>query len=88
MIGAAQRYRELIFDLVLRRELAGGALAPAEEARLVSELDRCWNAMTDEEQEDMERELAEQAPPSAPETLAAEDRAVERGAHLPPRKAA
>ncbi len=88
MIGAAQRYRELLFDLVLQRELAGGSLAPAEEARLVADLDRCWNAMADEEQDEMERALAQQAPPSAPESLAAEDHAVERGAHLPPRKAA
>ena len=54
MIGAAQRYRELVFDLVLRRELAGGSLAPAEEARLTGELDRCWNAMDDDEQEEFE----------------------------------
>jgi hypothetical protein len=88
MIGAAQRYRELLFDLVLQRALAGGSLTPADEARLVAELDRCWNTMTDDEQDEMERSLAEQAAPSAPASLAEEDRAVERGSHLPPRKAA
>ena len=88
MIGAAQRYRELVFDLVLRRELTGGSLAPAEEARLAGELDRCWNAMSDDEQEEFERFLREQGPPAAPESLSTEDTAVERGARVLPRKAA
>jgi hypothetical protein len=61
MIGAAQRYRELLFDLVVQRELAGGALAATEEARLIAKLDHCWNVMTDDEQGELERSLDEPA---------------------------
>lgn len=88
MIGAAQRYRELVLDLMLRRALAAGELAPAHEARTAAELDHCWNAMTDEEQEAMEQWLATPAPPAAPDSLSSEDQTVARGAHMLPRKAA
>lgn len=88
MIGASQRYRELFLDLVLQRALSGGELSPAQEARCAAELDHCWNAMTDLEQEAMEQWLAAAEPPSAPESLLSEDQTVERGAHIIPRKAA
>lgn len=87
MIGTAQRYRELVLDLMLRRALSNGALSPEQEARSTADLDHCWNAMTDEEQDAMEQWLAT-APPTAPESLFAEDQVVARGAHVLPRKAA
>jgi hypothetical protein len=88
MIGAAQRYRELFLDLMLQRALSDGELSPAQEARIAAELDHCWNAMTDEEQDAMEQWLATPAPPAAPDSLSSEDQTVERGAHIIPRKAA
>lgn len=88
MIGAAQRYRELFLDLMLQRALSTGELPPTQEARSAAELDHCWNAMTDEEQDAMEQWLATTAPPAAPESLFSEDQTVERGARILPRKAA
>jgi hypothetical protein len=88
MIGAAQRYRELVLDLLLRRALSNGELPPVQEAQAAAELDHCWNAMSDEEQDAMEQWLATPAPPAAPESLSSEDQTVELGAHVGPRKAA
>ena len=88
MIGTAQRYRELVLDLMLRRALSNGELSPEQEARSSADLDHCWHAMTDEEQDAVEQWLAAAAPPTAPESLFSEDRVVERGAHTLPRKAA
>jgi hypothetical protein len=88
MIGAAQRYRELVLDLMLRRALSDGELSPEQEARSAADLDHCWHAMTEDEQDAMEQWLAAPVPPAAPESLSSEDRVVERGAHILPRKAA
>ena len=87
MIGAKQRYLELMTHLLLRRELAPGALPPEEEARFAAGLDTCWQALTDEEQEDLERHLA-QALPEAPEHLHEVDQRVSEGEQVAPRKAA
>jgi len=65
VIGAAQRYRELSRDLMLRRELRGGDLSPAQEAQSAAELNHCWTALTDEEQNAMEQWLGTQASPNA-----------------------
>jgi hypothetical protein len=89
MIGAAQRYRELLVELLLRRAQEGGELSPAEEAHFASALDLCWNAMTDAEQEEIEDEIAAyRSPPDAPQDLAIEDLRVDMGASIAPRKAA
>lgn len=88
MIGAAQRYRELLEDLLLERELRDGNLPPTEEARFAGELDRCWNAMTEQEQEDAERRFVEHIIPVSTLELSEEDIHVTQGARIPPRKAA
>jgi len=88
MIGASRRYRELLFQLLFFREIAGGELPPEEEARWVSELDRCWHEMTDEEQQAAERHFAERPVPEAPEALHQEDLVVTEGARTGPRRAA
>lgn len=86
MLGAAQRYRELTIDLLLARELAGGALPQEEELRRATELHHCWEQMTDAEQE-FEECLLEEVP-GAPADLLLVDRRVDRGEHLLPKQAA
>lgn len=88
MIGAATRYRELLTTLLMERELAGGSLAEEQESRYVEELDRCWWAMTDVEQGDVERAIASDATIEAPLDLSAEDVLVVQGEHRLPRRAA
>jgi hypothetical protein len=88
VIGAAQRYSELLVDLLLQRENAGGALPQQEEARFAADLDLCWHAMTEEEQRDIETALTTRTVPAAPASLDIEDCAVERGATVTPRRAA
>ena len=65
MIGTAQRYRELVLDLMLRRALSNGELSPEQEARSTADLAHCWHAMTDDEQDVMEQGLAATAPSSS-----------------------
>jgi hypothetical protein len=88
MIGAAKRYRELLMALLLERELAGGTLPEEIESRHVEALDRCWWAMTNAEQEAVERAMADEQPIEAPADLRVEDVRVEQGKHELPRKAA
>ncbi|MBI4953984.1 MAG: hypothetical protein HY908_18310 [Myxococcales bacterium] len=88
MIGAANRYRELLTTLLLERELAGGTLAIEQESRWVEELDRCWWALTDEEQQQVEDLLARAAPPMARAVLDATDLVVREGDKTMPRQAA
>ena len=87
MIGAARRYAELMIELLLERELAGGALSEDEESRRVEELDRCWWAMTNEEQAEYERSLALSASPEAPAELELKDVVVTEGSTSVPRAA-
>lgn len=88
MIGAAKRYQELLTSLLIERELAGGSLSDELESRHVEELDRCWWAMTNEEQAEAERQIAEERPLEAPPELGVQDVHVQRGEHGLPRKAA
>lgn len=88
MIGAATRYRELLTALLLDRELAGGTLPDEIESLHVEELDRCWWAMTDIEQAEAERTLADDPSIDAPADLHVEDVRVEQGKHELPRRAA
>ncbi len=88
MIGAARRYRELLTALLLDRELAGGTLPEDVESQHVEALDRCWWAMTNAEQQEVERAIAAEGPVEAPNDLRAEDVRVEKGNHHLPRRAA
>jgi hypothetical protein len=89
MIGAAKRYEELLTTLLVDRELAGGTLPEEVESHHVEELDRCWWAMTREEQQAVELRLTEeQRSVTAPETLGVEDVHVAQGEHVLPRRAA
>lgn len=42
MIGAAERYTELIIELLLKRAVTDDKLSEDEEAAYADELDRCW----------------------------------------------
>lgn len=86
MIGAHQRYIELLTELLFERALADGGLSDEGEARYVDELDRCWWAMSNEEQEEVERFIASPSPLVAPDLLEEIDTEVRRGAKEPPRK--
>ena len=88
MIGAAHRYRELMNELLLRRELTGTDLAASEEARFAEALDRCWREMTDEEQQAVEEALKTGGLAGAPADLATVDTVVAPGDHTAPRRAA
>ena len=88
MNGAAQRYQEILEDLLLDRELASGALPQEIEARFAGELDRCWQAMTDEEQDEAERRFAEEFVPPVSQEPQAKDVVVQRGDRSAPRRAA
>ena len=86
MIGAADRYIELVIELLLKRALADDALPEDEEAAYVDELDRCWWAMSKAEQDAVERMIASQSSPEAPAELGESDTTVTRGSKDPPRK--
>jgi hypothetical protein len=88
MIGAPQRYQELLNELLLQRELrGGGALSTEDEAAFAAEMDRCWAEMTDDEQDAAERSFAERNVVGAPEALNYHTLAVERGQRIPPKAA-
>ncbi len=88
MIGAARRFSELMSDLLLRREFAGGPLPQDEESAAAAELERCWGEMTDEEQAESERAFSAQHVPGAPTDLDEMDEAVDAGSRCLPRKKA
>jgi hypothetical protein len=85
MIGAVQKYRELIFELLLEREVAPDGLSQESEARYAGALDRCWYAMSEEEQEAIENELASKASPTVAEEPSWQDREVNKGSTELPR---
>jgi hypothetical protein len=85
MIGAARTYSELIVELFLARLGAGGALSQAEEARFAGALDRCWHAMSEAEQDEIESELASKNVPQVSEEPNQEDREVVTGSTGLPR---
>jgi hypothetical protein len=88
MIGAAQRYRYLLADLLLARAQAGDGLSQPDEADRAAELDLCWQAMSELERAALEQSLADGPLPDAPEILTTEDCVVTEGAVWAPRKAA
>jgi hypothetical protein len=85
MIGAAHRYLELMMELLLDRARAGGHLQEDAEVAYVDELDRCWWAMTNAEQDEAERILA-QSSLDAPLELGEKDTTVITGIKEPPRR--
>ncbi len=87
MTDVAATYEQLRFQLMLARAENGGPLPQAEEARFAAELDAYWHEMTEEEQEEIERRVR-QPVVIASEALVEKDEAVQRGARVPPRKAA
>jgi hypothetical protein len=88
MMGAAERYRELIVELRFQRFAAHDTLSQAEEAEFAAELDICWQSMTPAEQESIEQQLADGSLPDAPLALSTEDCLVTEGSWSAPRKAA
>jgi hypothetical protein len=86
MIGAKDRYIELVTELLLQRALADDQLPEDDEARYADELDRCWWAMSRSEQDEVERAIADQPSLTAPVELGESDTEVRRGAKEPPRK--
>lgn len=86
MIGAADRYMELIIELLLRRALTNDNLSEDEEAAYADELDRCWWVMTKIEQDDIEHMVSSQTALEAPAELGERDTTVIRGSREPPRK--
>ena len=90
MSRAAARYLELIGELRMARlecELRSTPFTQEAEVEYISELDHWWREMTDEEQVEIERGLAEE-PTGAPPELAAEDVTVEIGSASAPRREA
>ena len=86
MIGASRRYSELLVQLLLFRETAGGVLPPEDEARLAAELDRCWQEMSEEEQQ--AADVVRGAFVPRPRILSQEDLVVKNGDRKGPRRAA
>jgi hypothetical protein len=54
---AAERYSQLMLDLLAARKLAGGSLTEEEESRRIEELDEQWYQMTDAERVQIEAVL-------------------------------
>ena len=85
MIGAARRFSELMIDLLLQREIAGGPLSQEDEAAAAAELERCWWGINAEEQVELERIYSAKYFPSAPTRTNLLDVVLEKGARSPPR---
>jgi hypothetical protein len=88
MKEAARRYKELMSDLLLQRELKGGQLPAIDEAQFVADLDECWHSMTDAEQAEVEEMFAPRRQPKVTRELSAVERPVAKGARNTPRRAA
>ena len=81
MADPLRQYLKLSTERDLYRELEG--LSQEQEARIAGELDDFWWALSQEEQEGVERLFARV--PEAPESLGLVDRAISLGSHEPPR---
>ncbi len=77
MIGAARRFNEIMTDLLLRREQAGGTLPQQDESNTAAELDRLWQAMSEDEHASTEALFARN--PGAPHELGLSDVKDARG---------
>jgi hypothetical protein len=90
MSRAASKYLELIGELRLARlehELRDEPFTQSAEVEYISELDRWWREMTEEEQGEIELLLAQDTP-DAPNELGAQDVDVEIGSASTPRQEA
>lgn len=85
MIGAMRSYRELMTSLFFARFEAGGTLTQEDEARFAGALDRCWNAMAEQEQDAIEEEIATGASPTVSQEPDEDDREVAAGSTVIPR---
>lgn len=85
MIGAAQKYRELVFELRLERAASDSDLSQEMEARYAGALDRCWHAMSEEEQEAVESAFSSDTKPAVAEEPNLRDRELTKGATELPR---
>jgi hypothetical protein len=85
---ALTRYRTLLGQLLFEREAAGGELSEDEESRWVERLDGVWWQLSPEEQDLVDRELAEPVVPKAREELNLVDCKIRKGSKALPRRAA
>jgi hypothetical protein len=67
MNQAAERYFQLMLDLLAARNLAGGDLTDDEEARRAEELDEQWSQMTQADREQAEAVFSGPSLVGAPE---------------------
>ena len=59
MLCAQRRFRELMKELLRKREVFGGPLSQETEAKIAAKLNLYWEAMSIEEQDETEREFAQ-----------------------------
>lgn len=85
MIGALRSYRELTTSLWLARLEAGGTLSQDDELKFTSALCRAWDAMTDEERDEAEKDM-KRVPTVGSEPEETLDVPVALGATTRPRK--
>ena len=64
MIGVSRRFKELLTDLLFRREVA--SVTQEDESDTAAELERLWKEMTETEQVDVKRMFTIQRIPGAP----------------------
>ncbi len=77
MIGASRRFNEIMTNLLLRRQHAGGTLPQQDESDTAAVLDRLWQAMSEDEQAAAEALFART--PGAPHELGLSDVLDARG---------
>jgi hypothetical protein len=82
------RYRKLITELLIAREVEGGTLPEELESFYVERLDELWWSLSETEQKEYEAELAGAVAPAGPEDLDLVDCDVKEGDKTAPRKAA
>ena len=67
MIDIARRFKEIMTDLLFRREV--DSVTQEEESDAAAELERHWNEMTESEQSETEQMFMIQRIPGAPACL-------------------
>jgi hypothetical protein len=82
-----QRYRQLLSQLLFEREAAGGELLEDEEFMFVERLDQLWRQLSTDEQDSIDRELAEPIHLLVNEEPHLVDCVVSEGSSVAPRKA-
>lgn len=82
------RYRKLMSELLIVREIEGGDLPVEIESAYVERLDDIWWQLSKEQQDAYEAELANEVPSGAQAALNLVDCKVSKGEQTHPRKAA